>query len=480
MLFVTAEFLIFFVCVVLLHWILPPRYRVIFLTAASLFFYATWNLRFTLHFIVVVGINWSVIELWRIYQKKWIFYALQAANLCNLAFFKYFYFFADILGHLFGLPALQEPALVEAHRMVGQQILLPLAISFYTFQIMSYGFDIFRGVYKEKNTLLEVLLFKAFFPQLIAGPIMRSAELLPQIRAASQEPGLTLDEESFYRGIWLILGGIVKKVMIADQLVSFLGPVMTASNPSVYHPVYLWLSPIAFVAMVYADFSAYSDLARGFGLLMGFQIPMNFKAPLFFMSVGDFWRRWHITFSRWLRDYIYIGLGGNRVSRWRLYFNFTFTFFLGGLWHGAAYTYVLWGIFTGLILSLENFAETKGIPDEPATWWGRVLRRAAGHLFFWPVTVFFMAKTTSWAFTTVGTMFSPMAWFADGKTPVHVETVAYALMGALFFHLFEEFPERFKRFEAKQRILVPVVSIFVIIVLSQFTGGQKDFFYFQF
>lgn len=480
MLFVTAEFLIFFICVVLLHWILPPRYRVIFLTAASLFFYATWNLRFTLHFIVVVGINWSVIELWRIYQKKWIFYTLQTANLCNLAFFKYFYFFADVIGRAAGIPALQEPALLDSHRLIGAPILLPLAISFYTFQIMSYGFDIYRGAYKEKNTLLEVLLFKAFFPQLIAGPIMRSAELLPQIRAAAQEPGLTLDQESFYRGLWLILGGIVKKVLIADQIVLFLGPVMNAPDPSVYHPAYLWLAPVGFTAMVYADFSAYSDLARGFGLLMGFQIPQNFKAPMFFMSVSDFWRRWHITFSRWLRDYIYIVLGGNRVSRGRLYFNFIFTFFLGGLWHGAAYTYVLWGVLTGVVLSIENFAESRGIPEFPESWWGRILRRITAHIMFWPVTVFFMAKTAGWAFVTVGSMFNPAAWLDEGIEPAHVETVIYATMGALLFHLIEEFPGRFKRFELKQRVLVPVLGAVLIIVLSQFTGGQKDFFYFQF
>ncbi|HMX55940.1 MAG TPA: MBOAT family O-acyltransferase [Leptospiraceae bacterium] len=480
MLFVTAQFLVFLVCTVVIYWVLPPKFRIWFLTAASLFFYATWNPRFMLHFLVVVGVNWSVIELWRVYRKNWIFYVLQLANLCNLAFFKYFYFFADIIGRSAGISWLEQPAFQDSQKALGYEILLPLAISFYTFQIMSYGFDIFRGVYTEKNSLLELLLFKAFFPQLIAGPIMRSAELLPQIRQCRTE-GLTLDQNSFYKGLWLCMIGVVKKVLIADRLMEYLGPIIGTKDPSVYAPLYLWLAVIAFAAMVYSDFSAYSDLARGFGLLLGFQIPVNFKAPLFFISVTDFWRRWHITFSRWLRDYIYIALGGNRVSKARLYFNFIFTFFIGGLWHGAAYTYVVWGILLGVMLSIESFMESKGIPEFPVTWWGRILRRLLGHLMFWPTTVFFMGTSWTWCMHALSSMANlPRLVVADGLEPMHVETALYAMAGVLVFHLFDEYPERFAKLRRAERILVPAGGLALILILSQFTGGQKDFFYFQF
>ncbi len=480
MLFVTAQFLVFFIFTVVVYWALPPRFRIWFLTAASLFFYATWNPRFMLHFLVVVGVNWSVMELWRTYRKNWIFYLLQTANLCNLAFFKYFYFFADIIGRLTGIGWMVQPALQESHRALGHEILLPLAISFYTFQIMSYGFDIFRGVYADRNTLLELLLFKAFFPQLIAGPIMRSSELLPQIRKSRTE-GLTLTEDQFYKGLWLCMIALVKKVLIADRLVEYLGPILAAKDPSVFAPIYLWIAILAFAAMVYTDFSAYSDFARGFGLLMGFQIPVNFKAPLFFASVSDFWRRWHITFSRWLRDYIYIVLGGNRVSRGRLYFNFVFTFFMGGLWHGAAYTYVVWGILLGVMLSIEAYFDEIGIPEFPKSWWGKILRRLLAHLMFWPTAVFFMGTSWDWCMKVLASIANvPLLFTSKALDAPHLETALYAGLGVLFFHLFDEFPARFGFLRRFEKVLIPAGGFAIIVVLSQFTGGTKDFFYFQF
>ncbi|MCE9598822.1 MAG: hypothetical protein K8S54_12720 [Spirochaetia bacterium] len=480
MLFVTGQFLLFFLIVLVVHWSLPPRFRVWFLTLASLYFYASWSLLFTLHFLTVIGVNWSVVELWRTFRRNWMFYILQIANVLNLAFFKYFYFGADIIAGITGWSWLSQPTLVESHRMLGHEILLPLAISFYTFQIMSYGFDIFREKYTEKNSLLEVLLFKAFFPQLIAGPIMRSHELLPQIRRAWTE-GLSLDENAFYKGIWLCFIGIIKKVFLADQLTVFLAPIMGAHDPTVYHPIYLWLAPVVFSAMVYADFSAYSDLARGFGLLMGFQVPVNFKAPLFFYSVSDFWRRWHITLSLWLRDYVYITLGGSRVGNARHYFNFILTFFLGGLWHGAAYTFMLWGTSVGVMLSLEAFLVSKGIPEWPASWWGRALRLLTTHLMFWPSAIFFMAPSWPWSIAVSSGMFNLKKWIDPTTlTPAHLETVAYCAIGVFFFHLFDEFQDRFRIVRRFEKWLIPLVSIVLLVALSQFTGGQKDFFYFQF
>ena len=285
MLFVTDEFLIFFVVVYLLYWTVGQRLRIPLLIGASLFFYATWSFIFTFHLVLVVLVNYLVMELWRIYRKKWIFVGLQIANVANIGVFKYYYFFADVIGRIIGNPALFEENLRQADRLAGTEIFLPLAISFYTFQIMAYGFDIYRGVYTEQHNFRQVLLFKSFFPQLIAGPIMRSSELLPQIRELSEGRGPLPDADMHKKGLWLVLIGITKKILIADQLLVYVSPLFYASNdpttPFAFDPVMIWTGVFACLVMLYADFSAYSDLARGFGYLLGFEIPINFKAPFF-------------------------------------------------------------------------------------------------------------------------------------------------------------------------------------------------------
>jgi D-alanyl-lipoteichoic acid acyltransferase DltB (MBOAT superfamily) len=482
MLFVTDTFLLYFLTVFFVYWILPFRYRVNFLTIASIFFYATWSVAFTIHFLAVITINYYVMELWRRRPRRWIFFTLQAANVMNISVFKYYYLFADFLGLLTGLDEWRAPALRESHRILGHEILLPLAISFYTFQIMSYGIDIYRGVYTERHSLRNVVLFKAFFPQLIAGPIMRSSDLLPQIERCDHD-GFEPDRDLMRRGLWLVLIGIVKKMMIADYLLVQLAPVLSADVTSIssYDPVHLWIVIVGALFMLYADFSAYSDMARGFGFMLGFSIPENFRAPFFMKSISDFWRRWHLTFSQWIRDYIFIPLGGSRVREGRLFFNLIFTFFIGGLWHGASYTFVMWGAITGILLSIEAFLFSRGVEEWPASLWKRGVKLLITYALFIPTTAFFFGPDLEWTMQTVIRMFQLM----DAGLPGLIrfggaQSVGYAAGALLLFHLIEERPIYFERIRRHEKWLLPVLSIVVIFAITQFGGGKKDFFYFQF
>ncbi len=481
MLFVTESFLVFFIIVFLVYWAAPQKLRFSILLISSLIFYASWSLVFTLHFIVVIGINYYTMEIVRTYRKKWLFVLLQTANICNLAFFKYFYFFADIIGALTGLSMLRQPLLQLEHRTAGHEILLPLAISFYTFQIMAYGFDIYRGVYTTKHKFREVLLFKAFFPQLIAGPIMRSAELLPQISSLRNGELSSVSSADFKKGLWLILIGVVKKVLVANQLLGFLAPLLVFdpnAGPRDYSTMSAWMFVTGSMMMLYTDFSAYSDLARGLGLLLGFKIPVNFRAPFITYSISEFWRRWHLTFSLWIRDYIFIPLGGSRVSEYRIYLNIVITFFLGGLWHGASYTFVLWGLCMGLFISFESLMTRHGYPEWPAKLPARAGRIALTWIFFICVSALFFAPNLGWALDMLARMFYP----SSGPSRELASPGVYlaTLCAVILFHWFEEKPAHFSWVRKYENYFLPAAALAVVAALTQFAGPQKDFFYFQF
>lgn len=482
MLFVTETFLLFFIVVYLLFWSIPSSWRKDFLILASLFFYGTWSVPFLFHLLAVVFINYQVMEIWRRYRWKWIFITLQIANVLNIAFFKYFYLFADMVGRISGMVWLQEPNLLEYHRHIGYEIFLPLAISFYTFQIMSYGIDMVRGTYTTRHTFREVLLFKTFFPQLIAGPIMRSSELLPQLQKCTENDWKP-DPDNIRRGLWLILAGVFKKMLIAEQLLNFAAPVLynPGLTPSDYSPGSVWMTVSASMMMLYADFSAYTDLARGFGLLLGFEIPRNFKAPFFFYSMSEFWRRWHLTFSRWIRDYIFIPLGGSRVAEWRIYVNLTITFTLGGLWHGANYTFMAWGLFIGIVLAIEGALERRNYPEWPRTWPVRIIRIALSYFALVVSSVFFFASDIGWAFQAMLHMINPMSLMNPGLHTIGgVEIFWLSVVAIAFFHWADERPDHFQRLRKFDNWLLPAASLVMIITITQFAGGAKDFFYFQF
>ncbi len=373
MLFNSVLFLFFFAAVYLIYWSLTGRPRLYFLGFASLVFYAAWGLereglvglRWTLHFFGVAVLNHYLIDRMHVRpeRKRLLIGVIVVLNLLNLGFFKYSMFVRDLLFDL-GVPLAPETK--------EWSIFLPLAISFYTFQMLAYAIDVHRGIITERLSLAKFLPFILFFPHLIAGPIMRSTDFLPQI----DNPGL--DRRRFYDGCWFIVSGLFKKVLLADTLALFVAPPF--QNPDVYHGWSLFLAAICFAFQIYCDFSGYTDMARGVAFLLGYHIPENFRAPFFSLSAQDLWQRWHITLATWLRDYIYITLGGSRVAAWRIYLNLFLTFTVGGFWHGADYTFLAWGAFWGILIGIERFFMVNFgmdfIPKNP------ILKVAKGALVF--------------------------------------------------------------------------------------------------
>ncbi|WP_262918731.1 MBOAT family O-acyltransferase [Flavobacterium fragile] len=270
------------------------------------------------------------------YRKFYMILSL-LINLGMLAYFKYTNFFIDNYNNFF------------SGNLKFEDIVLPVGISFYTFQILSYTVDVYRGDLKPTKNFIDFLFFVSFFPQLVAGPIVRASDFIPQIYEK-----LKLTKEEFNRALFLIIGGLLKKAVISDYISSnFVDRVFDAPNS--YTAFENLMASYGYAIQIYCDFSGYSDIAIGLALLMGFWLPDNFRTPYQSASITEFWRRWHISLSSWLRDYLYISMGGNRKGKLRTYFNLFMTMLLGGLWHGASWKFVVWGILHGLALVFEKF-----------------------------------------------------------------------------------------------------------------------------
>ena len=333
-------YLIFLVVVLTIYHRLYRKQQNVLLLIASYFFYCAWDWRFSALIIISTVVDYACGG--RIYVsnsvkvKRCFLWLSLFANLGLLAVFKYFNFFLD------NLYLLINGIGVDANRL-NLHIILPIGISFYTFQTLSYSIDIYREKIEPSKSFLDFALFVAFFPQLVAGPIERARNMLPQISASR-----TFKLDEFEKGIWLIYWGLFKKVFVADNL-ALLVDKNFANSAQISFPV-AYLSIVAFAFQIYCDFSAYTDIARGSAKLFGFRLMDNFNIPYFAKNPRDFWQRWHISLSTWLRDYLYISLGGNRKGKFLTYRNLFITMVLGGLWHGAAWNFVLWGIYHGLIL----------------------------------------------------------------------------------------------------------------------------------
>jgi alginate O-acetyltransferase complex protein AlgI len=345
MLFNSGVFLKFFAGFLLLYWLVRNhlRARNILIVAASYLFYGWWDYRF-LGLILISSVLDYAVGLGIARQsdprrrKLWLTASI-VVNLVILGFFKYFDFFATSLA-----AALQKMGVPFQTFTLG--IILPVGISFYTFQAMSYTIDVYRGNIPACRNLVNFLAFVSFFPQLVAGPIERASHLLPQFERPLSITGPMLEE-----GIWLMIRGMFKKVVIADNLDALVN--MVYQNP-VYSGPLAALGTIAFGFQIYCDFSGYSDIARGTARTLGFDIMVNFNLPYFASNMREFWQRWHISLSTWLRDYLYISLGGNRRGAARTYVNLFVTMLLGGLWHGAAWNFVLWGAWHGIGLIIHR------------------------------------------------------------------------------------------------------------------------------
>ncbi len=345
MLFNSVVFLVFLAVVVPLWLALPRRLGTPFLVAASYFFYGYWDWRFlSLLFASTLLDYYVALALARAgdpRRRKALLWMSLAGNLGMLGFFKYFGFFVDSFEAMtasFGLPPLDALHL---------NVVLPVGISFYTFQTLSYTIDVYRGRLSPTRNFADFALYVSFFPQLVAGPIERATHLLPQI-AAGRRPG----REDFREGIALVGIGMFKKVMLGDTCGRIVDAIFAA--PGHYTSSELAAALLLFSIQIYSDFSGYSSIARGTARFFGVDLMENFNQPYLSASITEFWRRWHISLSSWLRDYLYVPLGGNRKGPVRTYVNLFATMLLGGLWHGANWTFVVWGGLHGLYLAVHK------------------------------------------------------------------------------------------------------------------------------
>ncbi len=355
MLFNTWEFGFFFVAVFLLYHRLPLRAQNLLLLLASYVFYGAWDWRFLSLLWISTLVDFMVALFMAnapTRRRKLLLLISLCTNLGILGFFKYFDFF---IGSAAGLI---ESLGFEASLPV-LNVVLPVGISFYTFQTMAYTIDVYRGRMEPTRDPLVFGVYVAFFPQLVAGPIERAQHLIPQF----SRPRVA-DARMLSSGALLILIGLVRKVAIADVVADDVE--MVFANPEAFSAPMLLRAGFLFALQVYGDFAGYSDIARGTARMLGVELMENFNHPYFSTNITVFWRRWHISLSTWLRDYLYIPLGGNRGPRWFVYRNIMLTMLLGGLWHGAAWTYVIWGGLHGLALTLHRlFLRGRKPPDTP-------------------------------------------------------------------------------------------------------------------
>ena len=354
MLFNSFQFALFLVTVVAFHRSAPREWRNGILLAASLVFYFLWIPPYLALLLVDLLVNYALVRgIQRSSRKRLYVAASVVFSLGILAGFKYTAF---LVGSLTDLPV--------------PEILLPLGVSFFTFQIIALSVDSYRGATPAVQSFREYALFISFFPQLVAGPILRGSMFLPQLRAGGR-----VSSDRTRRGAWLLASGLVKKVVLADFLLApYVDDVFQGAG--IPTSLELWVALYSFAFQIYCDFSGYTDMARGMGLLLGFELPKNFTEPYLSRNPAEFWQRWHITLSTWLRDYLFLTLGGNRHGRLRSLRNLSVTMVLGGLWHGAAWTFVLWGAYHGVLLVLHRTLQPVLVRVAPGSSAGRLAWQA--------------------------------------------------------------------------------------------------------
>jgi len=473
MLFNSYEFIFLFLPLVLiLYYMLPPRARVVLLTLSSYLFYGWWDFRFCSLMAIstvidyIAGRNIGASEDKRI-KKRWLMVSI-VSNLSLLGFFKYFDLFASTFNY--GLAALFPEAgtpNTETFSIPLLHLILPVGISFYTFQSMSYSIDIYQRAAKPARSFMDFACYVALFPQLIAGPIVRYRSIADQL----VERVHSMDK--FALGCALFVCGLAKKVLLADAM-AMLVPLAFGggSNPDFLHA---WLGTLGYTMQIYFDFSGYSDMAVGLGLMFGFSFPQNFHSPYKAQSITDFWRRWHISLSTWLRDYLYIPLGGNRLGSGRTYFNLLITMLLGGLWHGANWTFLIWGGYHGLLLALERKFRMGHDSDR----W-IIIRRVFTFLLVMIGWVFFRAADVGEALRVLGGMAGlhglgdeSLAFAHAGMLPI----LALPLTMILAFASPNTWQIKW-RFSWGQILVVAI--LFVLSIAAILVNTSSPFLYFQF
>lgn len=470
MLFNSFQFLVFFPLVGITYFVIPSKWRVFFLLLASYYFYMNWKP------VYAVLIFFSTIITWLCgiliqkeekiqYKKTYLVFSL-LINFGILFFFKYFNFVNDTI---YGL----LEALSLRWEVPNFDILLPVGISFYTFQAVGYTIDVYRKDLKAEKSIFVYALFVSFFPQLVAGPIERAKNLLPQFH---QRKYFSLD--NLKQGLSLIIWGLFMKVVVSDRIGLYVDA--TYNNVGDHNGVSLALATILFSFQIYCDFAGYSNIAIGTAKIIGFDLMTNFKRPYFSRTIAEFWHRWHISLSTWFRDYLYIPLGGNRVSKSRTYLNLFITFVVSGIWHGANWTFVIWGALHGLFNTVQKYtnygSNLKGL---------RFLKGLAmiglNYIIVTFAWIFFRANSLGDAWYVIGKIFSFQGSLYLGTH----STIIYGGFGLLLLvvkEIREEYLPQRLRFMSNQNTWVSsfshAVVVFLILSIGVFNGGQ--FIYFQF
>lgn len=508
MLFNSLHFLIFFPVVTLVYFIIPKKLRYLWLLAASYYFYMCWNAKYALLIAFSTAVTWfsgfllgkcqpeasaklSVQKL--ILVRKLIVAVSFFVNLSILAFFKYFDFILGNLNwisHQSGLPILEKPF----------DFVLPVGISFYTFQALSYTVDVYRMEIEPERNILKYALFVSFFPQLVAGPIERSKNLLMQIqRMGELDIRQLFDYERIAGGLQIMLWGFFQKLVIADRIAILVNTVFDSWY--FYGTVELATAAAAFSIQIYCDFASYSTIAVGAAKVLGVTLMENFNTPYFACSIQDFWRRWHISLSTWLKDYLYIPLGGNRCGRLRQHFNIMLTFLVSGLWHGASWHYVVWGGMHGVfqVVGAQTravrdrfYAQTNTKTNSFSFRFGQAAATSVLAAFAW---IFFRADSFTQACGYVKRLFTkPNLWalsdgtlYQLGLDQTEMNILLSALMILLFFSIVKykrkEDPDAFLANQCAWFRWMTVAVLFSFIFLFGIYGPGYDaaqFIYFQF
>ena len=480
MLFNSLEFIIFFPIVVAAYFAIPHKYRWILLLLASYYFYMCWDYKYIVLILVSTVIDYfAAIQMSKTsvrYRKRLLLVLSLSANLGLLFFFKYFTFFSDNTNYLFD--QFNIFASVPYY-----DFLLPVGISFYTFQTLSYTIDVYWGKREPEKHLGIFALYVAFFPQLVAGPIERSTRLIPQFYQI-----YTFNYERIRNGIILMTWGFFKKVVIADRLAEYVNEVY--NNPTEYGGLQDIIATFFFGSQIYCDFSGYSDIAIGSAMILGYDLMTNFKRPYLSRSIREFWGRWHISLSTWFRDYLYIPLGGNRVMKWRWYYNLFITFLISGLWHGANWTFVVWGALHGAYLVLaiitekkrDSLAKASGLYKIPHL--NSLLNLIWTFVLVYFAWIFFRANSFNDAILIIGNIFNPYTYNADIQLfyfPADFY-LSFGLIGLLIVIevLWEKYQliEKLSRKPSYIRWTIMIIALISVVVLGKW--DESDFLYFQF
>ncbi len=492
MLFNSLQFIVFFPAVTLMYFLLPHKVRYIWLLIASYFFYMCWNPKYALLMLtstVITYLSGFAIEAAdrhsKPHLKKWSVAISFTLNLGILFMFKYFNFVIDNVNALLSATGF---SLIDP----GFDLLLPVGISFYTFQALSYTMDVYRKDVAHEKNFLKYALFVSFFPQLVAGPIERSSNLLHQMSERHY-----FDAKRVTRGLMLMLWGFFQKLVIADRAAFFVNAVYNDPQSSVGFVVVI--ATVLFAVQIYCDFASYSDIARGAAEVMGFSLMKNFDTPYFSRSVAEFWRRWHISLSTWFRDYLYIPLGGNRKGTVRKYFNLMVVFLVSGLWHGANWTFVIWGALNGayqIIGSITKPVRRKiaGLFGSKNTFSSKLLGVICTFVLINFAWIFFRANSLSDAVLLIKNMFSEFnPWmFTDGSLYYFgIDRMDMTVLNISILVLFAVSIAKYKKIEIREWVLSQGIwfryalylgALFFVLIFGIY-GSNYDasqFIYFQF